>query len=160
MKIVGLNGAPQADAMSDSPTSRPGPNNGPKTFSDAFKILEQAINDRPTPDLRSLLGDELSIFEGALKRETEASLDEISRGSKELKTFINDFSALGMGHARDVATDVGRHVRENAALYLAGAAVSALAIGFLLSRPRPTSSPSRRSKKSAAHSEKALSCRS
>ena len=107
----------------------------PSTFDDAFKILDQAINDQQPPDLRALVDNEIQFFKTIVRNEATNSLEELGRGRDELNGLMKEFSALGVGHATEVAESVDKHVRENPLLYIGVAAAGALAIGFLLSRP-------------------------
>ncbi len=91
----------------------------PSTFDDAFKILDQAINDQQLPNLRSLLDDEIRSFKTAVRSETTNSLQE-----------------LGLEHAYELGRSVDKYVRKNPLISIGAVAAGALALGFLLSRPR------------------------
>jgi ElaB/YqjD/DUF883 family membrane-anchored ribosome-binding protein len=108
----------------------------PLTFDDAFKILDQAMNDQQPAMLSSLVADEIQFFKTSIRNEANESLQDLARGRDEVGGLVKEFTALGLGHAREVAESVETHVRENPLLYIGVATAGVLALGFLLSRPR------------------------
>lgn len=88
----------------------------PVSFTEAFEILDRAIDDIDEPRLRSLIDC------------------EIRRGEERFVQAVQDLGARGRGHIEETFDRVERSVREHPLLYIGGAAAAALAIGFLISR--------------------------
>jgi hypothetical protein len=94
-------GAPRARSTLRGMNGRSERMKKPASFTEAFEILDRAIDDIDEPRLRSLIDDEIR---------------------------------LGRRRAGDAFERIERSVKEHPLLYIGGAAATAAAIGFLISR--------------------------
>lgn len=93
------------------------------TFADAFRILEEATNEQPRPELGFLVSQEVGILAATLVQEAAASLTQVSRFDAERSVDV----------ANRLANEIDKKIQENPTLVLGGIALVAFAIGVTVS---------------------------
>ena len=98
-----------------------------KKFQEALELLNEAAREKKD-EIQGLLGDKYSdirqIIEQAAKKQQKTL--------KQAQRLAGEWMEGGEETLRDVASEVDEKVHENPWQYIAGAAVGALLLGFIL----------------------------
>ena len=98
-----------------------------KKFEEALQLLNEAAKDKKD-EIQNLLGDKYTdirkVIEQAAKKQTQTL--------KQARRVAGEWLEEGEETLRDVASEVDEQVREKPWQYIAGAAVGALLLGFIL----------------------------
>jgi len=102
---------------------------------EALKLLEEAAREKKA-ELKTAMSDKYAHLKNVIV-ETEHSLARsLSDAGKHAVDAATHARDAGVAKAREVAHDVDKSVHHNPWPYLAGTAVAALALGYLLGRKR------------------------
>jgi ElaB/YqjD/DUF883 family membrane-anchored ribosome-binding protein len=105
----------------------------PQKITEALRVLDQAImNDGA--DLKDLVSKDYSHLQNAIKDLAPQVLDSVRASGRQTLDKIQSYAAPAMQKTKQAATQVDAQVKSHPWRYIAGAAVGALAVGFLLGR--------------------------
>lgn len=110
-------------------------NTSSENIAEALNLLEEAAKQK-RDELKGVMANKYAGLKG-LVLETEGSfvksITDAGRHAVDSATHARD---VGVEKAREVASDVDKHVHRNPWAYVGGAAVVSLLLGYVLGRNR------------------------
>ena len=98
-----------------------------KKFEEALELLNAAARDKKD-EIQGLLGDKYTDIRRVIEQTAKQQSKNLKRAQRVAGQWINENEET----LRDMASDVDEEVRQNPWQYIAGAAVGALLLGFIL----------------------------
>ncbi len=105
--------------------------NSHKKFEEALQLLNEAAREKKQ-EIQQLFGDKYSVIRQAVQDAASQQGERLSR----LRETATEAIELGGERAKQMAEDVDERVKENPWAFIAGAAVGALLLGFILGASR------------------------
>jgi ElaB/YqjD/DUF883 family membrane-anchored ribosome-binding protein len=105
----------------------------PQKLTDALKVLDQAIMNEGV-DLKDLVSKDYSHLQDALKDFAPQVGETLRAGGRQAMERIQNYTAPAIQKTKQAVAEADRQVKANPWPILAGTAIGALAIGFLLGR--------------------------
>lgn len=119
----------------------------PSSFSEAFRVLDEALLQNPKPSFGPLVNREVKVMREQVSARAQAGVEQaqvaMAAGTDQAKAALSAsaeqakiaFDSVSE-HASDFAKAAGKEISENPVPYLAAAAAGALILGFLIASPK------------------------